>query len=92
GVTSLWLTAALFEQMQARQPQALAGVRQLLAGGDALPVARVKERLAAGGALINGYGPTENTTFSSTYRMERPEAVGASVSIGRPVPNTTAYV
>nr|WP_244172052.1 non-ribosomal peptide synthetase [Myxococcus virescens] len=92
GVTSLWLTAALFEQMQARQPKALAGVRQLLAGGDALPVLRVKERLAAGGVLINGYGPTENTTFSSTYRMERPEEVGASVSIGRPVKNTVAYV
>ncbi|WP_163973487.1 non-ribosomal peptide synthetase, partial [Myxococcus sp. CA018] len=92
GVTSLWLTAALFEQMQARQPKALASVRQLLAGGDALPVSRVKERLAAGGVLINGYGPTENTTFSSTYRMERPEEVGASVSIGRPVKNTVAYV
>ncbi|NVJ07525.1 non-ribosomal peptide synthase/polyketide synthase, partial [Myxococcus sp. AM001] len=92
GVTSLWLTAALFEQMQARQPKALASVRQLLAGGDALPVSRVKERLAAGGALINGYGPTENTTFSSTYRMEKPEEVGASVSIGRPVKNTVAYV
>ncbi|NVJ15426.1 non-ribosomal peptide synthase/polyketide synthase, partial [Myxococcus sp. AM010] len=92
GVTSLWLTAALFEQMQARQPKALASVRQLLAGGDALPVSRVKERLAAGGALINGYGPTENTTFSSTYRMEKPEEVGVSVSIGRPVRNTVAYV
>nr|WP_301340591.1 non-ribosomal peptide synthetase [Myxococcus xanthus] len=92
GVTSLWLTAALFEQMQARQPKALASVRQLLAGGDALPVSRVKERLAAGGVLINGYGPTENTTFSSTYRMERPEEVGASVSIGRSVKNTVAYV
>ncbi|NVJ19520.1 non-ribosomal peptide synthetase, partial [Myxococcus sp. AM010] len=92
GVTSLWLTAALFEQMQARQPKALASVRQLLAGGDALPVSRVKERLAAGGTLINGYGPTENTTFSSTYRMEKPEEVGVSVSIGRPVRNTVAYV
>ncbi|NVJ03368.1 AMP-binding protein, partial [Myxococcus sp. AM009] len=92
GVTSLWLTAALFEQMQARQPKALASVRQLLAGGDALPVSRVKERLAAGGVLINGYGPTENTTFSSTYRMEKPEEVGVSVSIGRPVRNTVAYV
>ncbi|WP_286191373.1 non-ribosomal peptide synthetase, partial [Comamonas sp. JC664] len=92
GVTSLWLTAALFEQMQARQPQALAKVKQLLAGGDALPVARVKERLASGQVLINGYGPTENTTFSSTYRMEKPEDVGATVSIGRPVPNTTTYV
>nr|WP_244224482.1 non-ribosomal peptide synthetase [Corallococcus sicarius] len=92
GITSLWLTAALFEQMQARQPQALAKVKQVLAGGDVLPVGRVKERLASGGVLINGYGPTENTTFSSTWRMERPEDVGTSVSIGRPIRNTTGYV
>ncbi|RYZ34547.1 MAG: amino acid adenylation domain-containing protein, partial [Myxococcaceae bacterium] len=92
GITSLWLTAALFEQMQARQPQALAKVKQVLAGGDVLPVGRVKERLATGGMLINGYGPTENTTFSSTHWMERAEDIGASVSIGRPIRNTTAYV
>ncbi|WP_164003111.1 AMP-binding protein, partial [Pyxidicoccus caerfyrddinensis] len=77
GITSLWLTAALFEQMQARQPEALAGVKQLLAGGDVLPVGRVKERLASGHVLINGYGPTENTTFSACYRMEGPEELGA---------------
>ncbi|WNG57632.1 AMP-binding protein [Archangium gephyra] len=70
GVTVLWLTAALFEQMQARQAEALSKVRQVLAGGDVLPVERVRERLAAGGVLINGYGPTENTTFSSCNRME----------------------
>ncbi|HYO60104.1 non-ribosomal peptide synthetase, partial [Archangium sp.] len=92
GVTSLWLTAALFEQMQARQPEALAKVRQVLAGGDVLPVGRVRERLASGGVLINGYGPTENTTFSTCYRMEKVEQVGATVSIGRPITNTTAYV
>ncbi|MBZ4422889.1 non-ribosomal peptide synthetase, partial [Myxococcus sp. RHSTA-1-4] len=91
-ITSLWLTAALFEQMQARQPEALARVKQVLAGGDVLPVGRVRERLAGGGVLINGYGPTENTTFSACYRMEVPEEVGASVPIGRPIANTSAYV
>ncbi|HYO59461.1 condensation domain-containing protein, partial [Archangium sp.] len=92
GVTSLWLTAGLFEQMQAQQPEALGKVRQVLAGGDVLPVGRVRERLASGGVLINGYGPTENTTFSTCYRMEKVEQVGATVSIGRPIANTTAYV
>nr|WP_279637144.1 non-ribosomal peptide synthetase [Corallococcus praedator] len=92
SITSLWLTAALFEQMQARQPQALAKVKQVLAGGDVLPVGRVKERLTTGGVLINGYGPTENTTFSSTHRMEGPDEVGTTVSIGQPIQNTTAYV
>ncbi|MBZ4419892.1 non-ribosomal peptide synthase/polyketide synthase [Myxococcus sp. RHSTA-1-4] len=93
GVTSLWLTAALFEQVQAHQPSALSRVKQVLAGGDVLPPARVRERLAAGGVLINGYGPTENTTFSTTHRMDTPDAGGTrSVPIGRPIVNTTAYV
>ncbi|WP_116121188.1 non-ribosomal peptide synthetase, partial [Archangium gephyra] len=92
GVTVLWLTAALFEQMQARQPEALGKVRQVLAGGDVLPVERVRERLAAGGVLINGYGPTENTTFSCCNRLEGGEEVGARVSIGGPITNTKAYV
>ncbi|WP_408890509.1 non-ribosomal peptide synthase/polyketide synthase [Myxococcus faecalis] len=92
-VTSLWLTAALFEQMQAYQPEALAGVKQVLAGGDVLPVQRVKERLRAGGTLINGYGPTENTTFTTTWRMQKESDVGErGVPIGRPVEGTEVYV
>nr|WP_281404507.1 non-ribosomal peptide synthetase [Pyxidicoccus fallax] len=93
GVTSLWLTAALFAQMQAHQPKALGRVRQVLAGGDVLPVQQVRERLEAGGVLINGYGPTENTTFSATHRMATVREAGpSSVPIGRPIPNTSAYV
>ncbi|WXH33848.1 D-alanine--D-alanyl carrier protein ligase [Myxococcus stipitatus] len=91
GVTSLWLTAALFEQMQAYQSEALRGVRQVLAGGDVLPVARVRERLREGGRLINGYGPTENTTFTTTHTVER-EVEGRSVPIGVPVEGTEVYV
>src|SRR5439155_14526516 len=67
GVTTLWLTAGLFHQMAQEQPQALGQLRQLLAGGDVLAVGQVKAllgRLQAGAWLINGYGPTENTTFT----------------------------
>jgi amino acid adenylation domain-containing protein len=92
GITTLWLTAALFEQMQATQPEALRGVRQLLAGGDVLPVGRVKERLAQGGLLVNGYGPTENTTFTCCYPMRDVSQVGHSVSIGKPIASTQVYL
>jgi acyl-coenzyme A synthetase/AMP-(fatty) acid ligase/acyl carrier protein len=44
------------------------------------------------GTLINGYGPTENTTFSCCYPMTAPEQVGTTVPIGRPIANTTVYV
>ncbi|NVJ19592.1 AMP-binding protein, partial [Myxococcus sp. AM010] len=91
GVTSLWLTAALFEQMQAYQPEALGGVRQVLAGGDVLAVGRARERARSGGVLVNGYGPTEGTTFTTVHRVAEGE-VGATVPIGKPVGNTRVYV
>ncbi|QSQ26356.1 amino acid adenylation domain-containing protein [Pyxidicoccus parkwayensis] len=94
-ITTLWLTAALFEQMVLHQGEALARVRQVLAGGDVLPVQRVREhlaRLSPNAVLINGYGPTENTTFSATHTLRAGDAVGASVPIGCPVPHSTAYV
>ncbi|HEY0174085.1 MAG TPA: amino acid adenylation domain-containing protein [Pyrinomonadaceae bacterium] len=95
GVTTLWLTAGLFHQMVDSQPEALRGLRQLLAGGDVLSPSHVARLLGGrpGCVLINGYGPTENTTFTCTHRMGagwQPE--GASVPIGRPIGNTRAYV
>ncbi|RYZ33087.1 MAG: amino acid adenylation domain-containing protein, partial [Myxococcaceae bacterium] len=95
GITTLWLTAALFEQMALDQGAALAGVRQVLAGGDVLPVERVREHLArmpSGSVLVNGYGPTENTTFSATYALGAGDSVGRSVPIGRPLAQSTAWV
>ncbi|MFP2913745.1 AMP-binding protein, partial [Pyxidicoccus sp. 3LFB2] len=82
GITSLWATTALFEQLQQRQPEALAKVKQVLAGGEVMTVARARERLAAGGTFVHAYGPTENTTFSTCYRMDGPVELGASVPIG----------
>ncbi|NNC00087.1 amino acid adenylation domain-containing protein, partial [Corallococcus exiguus] len=94
-VTSLWLTAALFEQMALHQGEALAGVRQVLAGGDVLPAARVREhlaRLSEGTTFINGYGPTENTTFSTTFAMQHGTRLEGAIPIGRPLSNSTVYV
>ncbi|WP_233597088.1 non-ribosomal peptide synthase/polyketide synthase [Corallococcus sp. CA041A] len=95
GITTLWLTAALFEQMVLHQGDALARVKQVLAGGDVLPVERVREhlkRLPPGAVLVNGYGPTENTTFSATHTLRAGDIVGRSVPIGRPLSNSTVWV
>src|SRR6185436_11248246 len=65
-VTTVFLTAGLFHQMIDEEPQGLAGLRQLIAGGDTVSVAHARlalERLP-GCRLINGYGPTETTTFA----------------------------
>ncbi|MFD2169298.1 amino acid adenylation domain-containing protein [Tumebacillus lipolyticus] len=94
GVSVLWLTAGLFHQMVEHRLDDLRGVRYLLAGGDVLSPAHVQKALREleGVCLINGYGPTENTTFTCCYAMRSVEDVGSSVLIGRPISNTKAYV
>ncbi|WP_224248813.1 non-ribosomal peptide synthetase [Hyalangium gracile] len=92
-VTSLWLTAGLFHGVVDRDLEALGGVRQLLAGGDVLSpehVRRVLERHPT--LLVNGYGPTENTTFTCCHPMATPAQVEAPVPIGAPITGTRVYV
>jgi aspartate racemase len=93
-VTVLWLTAGLFNLMVDEQLDALRGLRQLLAGGDALSVSHVERflREAPECKLINGYGPTENTTFTCCYPMNAAVRFGHSVPIGRPIANTQVYI
>ncbi len=94
GVTSLWLTAGLFHLVVEQRPDALAPLRQLVAGGDVLSPAHVGRALEAmrDGVLVNGYGPTECTTFACCHRMNKDYRPGDTVPIGRPIANTTAYV
>ncbi len=94
GVTTAWLTASLFNQLvDLEQIGPLRGLDELLIGGEALSpphVARTRELLPET-ALINGYGPTEGTTFTTTFRI--PPAPGAGpLPIGRPIANTRVYI
>jgi amino acid adenylation domain-containing protein len=93
GVTVLWLTAALFHQMVERQLPRMRGLRLLFTGGEVvLPDhARVCAKALTGCVLRNGYGPTENTTFTATWEI-RPDAVHETVPIGHPISNSTVYV
>ncbi len=93
GVTCLWLTAGLFHLMVDGHLASLRGLRHLLAGGDVLSVPHVRRALAGlpGCQLINGYGPTENTTFTCCHTIAA-ESLGESVPLGRPIANTVVYV
>ncbi|WP_438016891.1 amino acid adenylation domain-containing protein [Sorangium sp. So ce315] len=95
GVTTLWLTAGLFHQMVDHHVEGLAPLRQLLAGGDVLSPAHVRkfvERFPRC-RLINGYGPTENTTFSCCHTISAQSLTpGFSVPIGTPISGTRVYV
>ncbi len=93
-VTTMWLTAGLFHQMVEQRLDDLRGVRQLLAGGDVLSVAHVKRALQGvpGLTLINGYGPTECTTFACCHVMRDSATVSGTVPIGRPITNTQVFI
>ena len=94
GVTTLWLTAGLFHLMVDTRLEDLQGLRQLLAGGDVLSVVHVERFLeqASNCRLINGYGPTEGTTFTCCHPISRNRQIGESIPIGRPVANTQVYI
>jgi aspartate racemase len=94
GVTTLWLTAGLFNVMVEQQLEGLKPLKQLLAGGDALSPSHVRKALEGlpGCRLINGYGPTEGTTFTCCHTITAEDAEGSSIPIGRPVSNTQVYL
>lgn len=91
NVTCLWLTAGLFQTMVDEHLEDLKGLRYLLAGGDVLSPAHVRKAFEALGStkIVNGYGPTENTTFTCCHTITRQDMDRPSVPIGRPIGNTT---
>jgi acyl-coenzyme A synthetase/AMP-(fatty) acid ligase/acyl carrier protein len=94
NVTTLWLTAALFHLIATTHIETLRPLHQLLAGGDVLSVThvrRVVEELPHL-RLINGYGPTENTTFTCCHTISLDSLASGMVPIGRPIANTRIYI
>jgi amino acid adenylation domain-containing protein len=93
GVTTLWLTAGLFHLMVDHRLKGLTPLRQLIAGGDVLSPLHIARAQAAlpGCQLINGYGPTENTTFTCCYSIPR-ELPPGPIPIGTPIAQTTVHI
>ncbi len=93
-ITAGFFTVTLFARMVEAAPEALAGMRHLLVGGEAVPPELFAEaaRSVPRAVLMNGYGPTENTTFSCCHRLDRDPAAGRSVPIGRAIHGSTAHV
>ena len=93
-VTSLWLTSGLFNAMVDEYPETLCNLKQLLAGGDVLSPSHVRRAMEVigSGRVINGYGPTENTTFTCCHQIEPQDTSRASIPIGRPIRGTEVYI
>ena len=91
-INTLWLSAPLFNQLMQQNIELFAPLSYLLVGGDVLSpehINRVRSEFP-GLKIINGYGPTENATFSTTYLIEKEFL--HNIPIGRPIANSTAYI
>jgi amino acid adenylation domain-containing protein len=94
SATVAWMTAALFQECTHHGFGQVGSLRRLIAGGDVLPVPAVNRFVSSwpGIQLVNGYGPTENTTFTCCHPVDEPVAEGDGAPIGAPITGTGAAV
>ncbi|MFC1431718.1 non-ribosomal peptide synthase/polyketide synthase [Streptacidiphilus sp. N1-3] len=94
GLTALWLTAGLFRLLAQDAPDCFAGLRRLWTGGDVVPASAVRRVLAAcpGLSVVDGYGPTETTTFATSFVLTDSAAVPDTVPIGHPLDDMRVHV
>jgi len=94
GITALFLTTALFNELARQQPGCFRHVRHLLFGGEAVDVRWVRAVLDQGPPqrLLHVYGPTECTTFATWHHVRQAEEDRVTIPIGQPIANTAAYV
>src|SRR5579863_10407802 len=94
GVTTLWLTSALFNSIIVSDPHVLTGLKQLMVGGEALSVAHIRDALdlLPEIRIVNGYGPSECTVFTTCYRITPQPQRLSSIPIGRPIGDRQVFL
>jgi amino acid adenylation domain-containing protein len=94
GVTTLFLTTGLFHLIAEERVEILRPLRRLLVGGEVIRPSHVRRALEVleDGELVNGYGPTENTTFTTAHALRRGSALDEPVPIGRPIAATRVHL
>jgi amino acid adenylation domain-containing protein len=93
-VTHAWLTSGFFHLVADHRPDAFRSMRQVFTGGGVVSAAHVRRVLeqCPGLRVTNGYGPTENTTFTTTFHVDGTDAVLDPLPIGSPVRGTDVRV
>lgn len=94
-VTAMWLTVGLFNEYVDALEEGFGGLRYLLVGGDALVpalIARAMGKKKPPQHVLNGYGPTETTTFAATFEIKFAADHTSSIPIGGPIANTRIFI
>ncbi len=93
GIDIMWITSSWFNQLVDSDVSLFSDLGQIIVGGDKLSVSHIKKLRSSEKSLgiINAYGPTENTTFSTYYPIGMVEA-DDSIPIGKPISNSTVYI
>lgn len=94
GVTTLFLTTALFNTVVDEAPETLDRVERILTGGEAHSLKHIGKALLRYGTdrVTSVYGPTECTTFATYYPVRELRTGETALPIGQPIQNTRAYV
>src|SRR5262249_37576249 len=87
GITALFITTSLFNQLVRATPDLFQRVGTVLVGGSACDPSSMRAVLEQGAPrrLVNAYGPTESTTFATWYLVRAILVEATTVPIGRPV-------
>ncbi|QHF94982.1 non-ribosomal peptide synthetase [Streptomyces sp. NHF165] len=94
GVTTLWLSAGLFNVLVDEKPDVFGSLRQVLTGGEAASpahVARIRQAFP-GLTLVNGYGPVESMVFATARTIGADDTRRPSVPIGEPLARTRVHL
>jgi non-ribosomal peptide synthase protein (TIGR01720 family) len=91
-ITTMWLTSPLFNQLAQENAEMFSSLHHLIIGGDVLVprYVNVVRKVCPEISLWNGYGPTENTTFSTCFLIKKD--FSEQIPIGKPISNSTAYI
>ena len=94
GITLLFLTTSLFNQVAREIPEAMSGLRYLFFGGEAANASCTRTILERGRPqhLLNAYGPAESTTYATCHEVDELPPNATVIPIGKPIANTTVYV
>lgn len=92
GITTMFATTSFCARRVQEDPAVFRSLQYLLIGGEVLKPAlsNAIRRVSPGLRVINVYGPTESTTFATSFEVEA--EYSSSIPIGKPIRGTTAFI